>query len=275
MLQTTFEVHNQGRRLRVARLGNGPPLVLLHGYPDNLQIWCELAPRLADCFEIIAFDWPGMGYSDVWRGGATPVHMADRLLNLLDAWQIDEASLVGMDMGGQPALAFAARHPGRTRHVVVMNSLVLWNAKTSWEIWVLRQFGWNRFILGHLPSVVFLRAERTFLPPGVKLPRALRADLWESFKRPEVRKFIIRMCAGYQGILPRLPELYSRIVCPTLLLWGETDAHFPPVHAEQLHELIAGSELQIMPGAEHWMAWYTADKVAEHIRAFIDQISER
>src|SRR5207244_901184 len=61
MLPTTFETVAGGRRLRVARLGSGPPLLLLHGYPDNLQVWCELAPRLAESFEVIALDWPGMG----------------------------------------------------------------------------------------------------------------------------------------------------------------------------------------------------------------------
>src|SRR3954453_10318181 len=92
MLPTLFETHEHGRRLRVARLGRGdgprPPVVLLHGYPDNLQIWCELARRLAAQFPVIAFDWPGMGCSDAWRGGTTPEHMADRLRALLDAWEI-------------------------------------------------------------------------------------------------------------------------------------------------------------------------------------------
>src|SRR5436190_31496 len=61
MLPTSLEKLSSGRLLRIARLGSGPPLVLLHGYPDNLQIWSELAVRLADHFEVIAFDWPGMG----------------------------------------------------------------------------------------------------------------------------------------------------------------------------------------------------------------------
>ena len=68
-----------GKRLRVARLGKGPPLVLLHGYPDNLQVWNRLAPRLATQLEVVAFDWPGMGYSDEWPGGATPQLLAKRL----------------------------------------------------------------------------------------------------------------------------------------------------------------------------------------------------
>ena len=79
MLPTTFETVHGDKQLRVARLGEGSPLVFLHGYPDNLQIWCELLPRLADRFNVIAFDWPGMGRSDAWPGGTTPTHMADRL----------------------------------------------------------------------------------------------------------------------------------------------------------------------------------------------------
>ena len=62
---------SNGKHLRIARLGHGPPIVFLHGYPENLQVWSRVAPLLADRFEVIAFDWPGMGYSDEWSGGAT------------------------------------------------------------------------------------------------------------------------------------------------------------------------------------------------------------
>jgi pimeloyl-ACP methyl ester carboxylesterase len=268
MLATTFQTFPDGMRLRLARLGSGPPLVLLHGYPDNLQIWCDLTPRLAERFDVIAFDWPGMGYSDAWPGGTTPMHMADRLLTLLDSWGVGRAVVVGMDMGGQPALAFAARHPERTQALVVMNSLVFGEEATSWEIRILRQFGWNRFVLRHLPRLVFKRAEWTFLPRGVALPGDLRADLWDSFRRPEVRAFISRLCAGYQGTLPRLPELYAQVRCPTLVLWGGGDRHFPPVHAERLHAAVVGSRLEVLAEAEHWMPWYRAAEVAERIRAF-------
>ncbi len=271
MLATRIETVDGKRRLRVARMGSGPPLVLLHGYPDTLQIWCRLAPLLADRFEVIAFDWPGMGHSDGWPGGATPAHMADRLLALLDGWRIDRAVIVGTDMGGQPALAMAARHPGRVHRLVVMNSLVLWNEKTSWEIALLRKFGWNRLLLRRWPRVVFRRAERSCLPRGTRLDKALRADLWDSFRRSDVRSFIVRMCAAYQAWLPRLTDLYTRITCPTLILWGERDRHFPPVHAERLHAAIGGSRLLIVPGAEHWMGWYMADEVANPIGEFLER----
>ena len=49
----------QGRTLRCSRFGQGPPIVFLHGYPDNLHMWSAVGPLLADSFEVIAIDWPG------------------------------------------------------------------------------------------------------------------------------------------------------------------------------------------------------------------------
>ncbi len=269
MLPAAIETLADGRRVRVARLGTGAPLVLLHGYPDTLQIWSELAPRLAGRSSVIALDWPGLGQSDPWPGGATPFHMADRLKTLLDAWGLDRVDLAGLDMGGQPALAFAARHPGRIRRLVVMNSLVWWDEATSWEIRVLRRFGWNRLILRRLPGLVFRRAERTFLPRGVRLAPEVRADFWGAFRCPGVRAFLAKMCAGYQGTLPRLPELYRTISCPTLILWAGRDRHFPTAQAERLHAVIPQSVLQILPDAEHWMPWHAAAAVADRIGPFL------
>jgi len=272
MLPTEIETLPNGHRLRIARVGDvqSPPLILLHGYPDNLQIWCELAPRLADIRRVIAFDWPGMGQSEAWSGGATPMIMANRLLTLLDVWNIDRVDLAGIDMGGQPALVFAAKYPDRIGKLVVMNSLVFGDEKTSWEIRLLRKFGFNRFVLRNLPWAVFRRARKTFLPRGVQLPSQLYDDLWMSFRVPAVRAYIAKMCAGYQGTLPQLPEMYRQIQCPTLALWAERDKHFPPVHAERLHETVAGSRLEIVPGAEHWMPWHLADEIATRMRAFLD-----
>jgi pimeloyl-ACP methyl ester carboxylesterase len=135
----TDDVH--GRTLRYSRFGQGPPVVLLHGYPDNLHMWSAVGPLLADSFEVIAIDWPGMGGSAAWPGGATPFDMTARLIALLDDWRIDRAAVIGLDMGGQPAAVAAARYPQRISHLVVSGSLLQFDARTSWEIDLLRRFG--------------------------------------------------------------------------------------------------------------------------------------
>ena len=268
MLATSTELHG-GHELRVARLGSGPAVILLHGYPDNLQVWSELAPRLSTQFDVIAFDWPGMGYSEAWTGGATPFDFARRLRTLMDDWSIERAAIIGHDMGGQPALAFAAQHPDRISRLVVMNSLVIWDEKTSWEIALLRKFGWNRVLLERMPRAVFFRAIRTFLPRGYKLSPELRIDLSESFQRAEVRKFVVRMCAGYQGTLPRLKQLYPTIQTPSLFLWAERDKHFPVAHAKKLAEMVPGAKFEQVRGAAHWMALNLAEEVSSHILRFL------
>lgn len=268
LLNTQVETLQNGKRLRVSRLGKGPPLILLHGYPENLQIWNRLAPLLASHFQVIALDWPGMGYSEPWSGGATPQIQAERLVTLLDEWGIEKASLLGMDMGGQPALAFAASHPDRIERLIVMNSLVFGDERTSWEIRWLRKFGFNRFALRHLGGIVFRRAESTFLPRGTQLDSETRADFWRAFSTVEVRRFISKMCAGYQGTLDKLPPLYTRISAMTLVLWGERDKHFPVIQAERLHREIAGSQLEIVPEGTHWMSIDRAAEVAERINSW-------
>ena len=269
MLNPVIETLPDGHRLRVARIGSGPPIVCLHGYPDNLHIWGAVAHELADRYTVIAFDWPGLGESDPWTGGVTPMHLADRLVTLLDFWGIAQASVVGMDMGGQPALAFAARHPERIQKLIVMNSLVSGDSETSWEISLLRRFAVNRFILTYLSPIVFQRALWTFLPNGTHLPKEVIADFRRTFQRPTVRRELVRMCAGYQGTLPRLAELYPKIYCPTLILWAGRDSHFPPMQAEKLHAQIHASQLQIIPEAMHWMAWYLAPEIALRIDLFL------
>ncbi|RZK62105.1 MAG: alpha/beta fold hydrolase, partial [Hymenobacter sp.] len=75
LLDTTLEAHSASQ-LRVARLGQGEAVVLLHGYPDNMQVFSTLAPLLAADKQVIAFDWSGLGDSAEWPGGATPVVLA-------------------------------------------------------------------------------------------------------------------------------------------------------------------------------------------------------
>ena len=124
---------------------------------------------------------------------------------------------------------------------------------------------------------IFFRAEHTFLPPGVRLSPELRRHFWERFRRPEVRRFLVWRCAGYQGTLNRLPDLYPGIRVPSLVLWGERDRHFPlghwaigPLgHAHRLHAAIPDAHLEVIPGGEHWMPWHAAPRVAAALRNFL------
>ena len=268
MLATAMEATAHGR-VRVARLGQGPAVVFLHGYPDNLQVWAPVATRLAAHLEVRAFDWPGLGQSDAAPGPDTPEGQAGRLRALFDDWGIARAAVVGADMGGQAALAFAALHPERITRLAVMNTLAFGDGPTSWEISVLRKLPLNGLILRNLPRLVFRRAVASSLPRGTALPADVAADMWAGFRQPQVLRFLARLCAGYERALPALPALYARIRCPTLVLWGGRDRHFPPAQGQRLAQTVPGAEHALLEDGCHWMMWHAADHVAEHLTRFL------
>lgn len=269
LLPTETLDFGNGETLRVARLGAGPPLLLLHGYPGNLQIFCRLAPLLAEDYAVIALDWPGMGYSSAWKGGTAPLQLAKRLCKILDFLGLEKVNLLGQDMGGQPVLAFAERYPERVGKVLVLNSLLQWDVGTSWEIRVLRKLRFNVLLLRYFPRLVFWRACRTFFSGGTRLTPAAKTDLWEAFSQKPVREYIIRMCFGYEAQLPRLPQRYAKIAAPVLFLWGEKGKHFPLRHAKATLEQVKNGRLVVLSAAPHWMVYQNSGLVADAIRKFL------
>jgi len=175
-------------------------------------------------------------------------------------------------MGGQPSLVAAANFPDRIRSVVVMNSLVMGNIETSWEIRVLRRYGWNLTVLKRLPRIVFYRARQTFLSGKAKVPPEVIEDFWRCFRKAEVRAYIVRMCAGYQGQLHRLPEAYGRISCPVFVLWGDTDKHFPVVQADALLDLLKDGRMQVIADGHHWMMLEQPEILAGAIEDFYSEL---
>jgi len=264
LLQTNHSVI-ETRRLRYFELGDkkNSVFVLLHGYPDNLQIWHQIAPLLANDYYVVGFDWPGMGDSEAWEGGATPLIMAKRLKKIVDHFQLKKINILAQDMGGQAGLVFASLYPDYTQSIFVMNSLLMWNEKTSWEITLLRKFRFNEFVLKYLPHLVFLRAKRSFI--GYKrsvIDEDLENDLWVHFRKKEVRKYIVRMCAGYGAQLKKLPTYYQNIKSPVTLIWAEKGKHFSINHAYAFKALCPQSEIVCIKDGQHWMVLTMQEEIA-------------
>lgn len=270
MLLKTNHTVVEHKRLRYFELGDkkNSALVLLHGYPDNLQIWHKLAPLLANHYYVLGFDWPGMGDSEAWEGGATPVIMAKRLKKITDHFHLQKINILAQDMGGQAALVFASLYSESTSCIFVMNSLLMWNQKTSWEITLLRKFRFNEFVINYLPHVVFRRIKRTFTEHnGSEINEELENDLWMYFKKKEVRKYIVRMCAGYGAQLKKLPDYYQNIKCPVTLIWAEKGKHFSIQHAHAFKELCPQTRIVSIKNAQHWMVLKRQKEIADIIKS--------
>jgi haloacetate dehalogenase len=112
----------------VASGGAGPPVLLLHGFPETHRCWHAVAPRLADAWTVIAPDLRGYGASRAPAGGArgegfTKREMAAELVELMSARGHERFAVVGHDRGARVAYRLALDHPQRTTRVAVVNTV--------------------------------------------------------------------------------------------------------------------------------------------------------
>jgi haloacetate dehalogenase len=120
---TDFAVHrvDTGDATLAVRVGGaGPPVVLLHGFPQHSLVWRKVAPPLSESFTMIVPDQRGMGASTISESGFTKTDMARDLAAVLDALGHERASVAGYDLGAGVAVAFARDYPERTERLAVM-----------------------------------------------------------------------------------------------------------------------------------------------------------
>ena len=111
-----------GKQVHYTTEGAGKPVVLLHGFLENVHIWDDFTAFLKDGFRVVAIDLPGFGKTDVFSENHTMSFMADAVKAVLDAENIDHTVLVGHSMGGYVSLAFARKYQAMLRGLVLFHS---------------------------------------------------------------------------------------------------------------------------------------------------------
>jgi pimeloyl-ACP methyl ester carboxylesterase len=120
------DVDAGGLRMHVAEAGEGPPLLLLHGWPQDGRMWRFVLPALAREFRCIVPDLRGLGRTEAPRDGYAKQQLADDVLALLDALGLDRVRLAGHDWGAFVAQLLAAGAPQRVDRVLVLDVPPLW-----------------------------------------------------------------------------------------------------------------------------------------------------
>lgn len=115
-------VETPGLRSHVATIGEGEPVVLLHGFPEHWWMWREVAPRLAAAgFRAVCPDLRGTGWTEAVDPRIGPETYLDDLIALLDALALERSRFLAHDMGAIPAAQLAYRHPERVRSLVQLS----------------------------------------------------------------------------------------------------------------------------------------------------------
>jgi pimeloyl-ACP methyl ester carboxylesterase len=111
-----------GLRMHVAEVGTGEPLVMLHGWPQNWWEWRRLIPPLAERFRVICPDLRGFGWSDAPSDGYDKETLAEDVLGLLDALELERIWLIGHDVGGFVGFLLSLEAPDRVRAFLALNT---------------------------------------------------------------------------------------------------------------------------------------------------------
>jgi haloacetate dehalogenase len=126
--------------------GSGPPLLLLHGYPQTNVMWHAVAPALASHFSLVIADLPGYGWSDAPRADAehapyTKRAMANVMIEVMEALGHARFRFAGHDRGGRVAYRLALDHPGRLERLAVLDivpTYAMWHRldpRLAFRIW--------------------------------------------------------------------------------------------------------------------------------------------
>ncbi len=247
-------VQIDGRWANVVELGEGPPMVFVHGLSGCWQNWLETMPHFARTHRVIAADLPGFGSSQMPRESISMPGYGRFLEQLCDALEIPSAIVVGNSMGGFVAAQLAVAAPARVQRLVLVSAAGIDSERVPRE----RVLAGGR-VLTALTSRRIARLEHAMAcRPGLRKV-ALGAVVRHTERLPAPSAFELMQGSGKPGFLPaleaildhRLRDRLPEISCPTLIVWGENDRIIPVRDAREFERLIPGARAVIYPDTGH------------------------
>ena len=255
-----------GRTLAYRRMGDGPPLVLLHGGWSDGRAWRPQLAGLSDAFDVIAWDAPGCGGSDDPSGPMLLADYADAVADLLGALRVGSAHLCGLSWGGGLAIAVHERAPQMVRSLVLAGAYAGWKGSLPAEEVELRLRRVQ--VEAHRPPDEWMDG---YLSSFFSVPvRPEAVDLVREMMREVRAAGLLAMVSAFAeaDLRPVLPT----ISVPTLVLHGEHDVRAPLPVAQALHAGIPGSELVVMPGVGHEVNLAAPEAFNAEVRRFLTRV---
>ena len=252
-----------GLRIAYERAGDGPPLILLHGYVgDGPATWRRQIEGLSDEFTVVAWDAPGTGRSSDPPESFGMARYADCLAGFVDRLRLERPHVAGLSFGGALALELYRRHSA------IPSTLILASAYAGWG--------------GSLPAdVAQQRLQQALvlakLSPEEFVGRLLPTMFSEATAPEVVEAFGASMRAfhpaGFRAMARAsaedLRDVLPHINVPTLLVYGDKDVRAPLTVAEDLHAAISGSTLVVLPDTGHACNIEAPEAFNRAVRSFL------
>lgn len=234
--------------------GGGPPVLLLHEGVVDSRIWAPVVPLLAERHRVIRYDQRGFGRSPMPDG---PYSVADDLISVLDATDVDQAALVGASRGGGIALTAAVERPERVSALVLAGSNLPGHPlDVDWS-----------------PEQI-ARWEAAEAAEDFEAMAELDIEAWAPMGTDaELRAMFVENAIGSNGEETTTDEPVAErvrdISAPTLVITGSRDVPAINEVGALLAREIPGARHAVIEEADHMIPWRTPEELSHLILAFL------
>ncbi len=254
-------VRANGLELAYQRVGQGPPLLLVHGAAEDGRVWQPQLAALADEFTVVAWDEPGTGSSCDVPSDFGLTDYADCLAALIEALALGPANVAGISWGGTVVQALYRDHPDLVATLILIDTYAGWKGSLPEQEVRTRVAGLRQTLAAPAeefdPTLPGLFAGD---PPAEYL--ALLEEIAAAVRPPSFRQQLSVMAEA------DLRELLPRIAVPTLLIWGELDERSPLSVAHQFQQAIPDAELVVIADCGHVSNLEQPEQFNEAVRRF-------
>jgi pimeloyl-ACP methyl ester carboxylesterase/uncharacterized RmlC-like cupin family protein len=273
---TTREITTNGVIIHVRSGGQGPAVVLLHGYGETGDMWAPLAADLARDHTVIVPDLRGLGLSSRPAGGFDKKTQAGDVAGVMDALKVDRADLVTHDIGNMVGFAFAALHPQRVHRFVLIDAPV--PGVGPWEeilknplLWHFRFGGpdMERLVAGR-ERIYLDRFWNEFSATPARFSEAAREHYAGLYALPGAMHSGFAQFAAFDQDATDNRELLTKgkLAMPVLAVGGEKS--FGPMMATVMRFAASDVQQGIIPDSGHWIMEENPKATTAVVRAFLD-----
>ncbi len=251
MLELNNRFEFRGQSIAWGSIGQGEPLILVHGFPWSSQCWRHIAPWLAKRRKVFYFDMLGCGQSEKnnTQDIQAPVQ-SDLLAALIKHWALDKPTVVGHDFGGLAVLRGHFINKIEYSGLILIDAVAVLPSGSPFY----QQVAKYEMAFAGLPQYAHKALFQAYIQRAAHNPLSEKArEIYlQPYSGDNGQAAFYRQIAQSDSIhIQEVEVLYQSMECDVHLIWGQHDSFIPFEQGQQLSNLIGAKSLTVIPDAAH------------------------